>query len=261
MEAGAGKGFHVAPQHALFPFCPWKSEFAPSPYQRVKLRCRLGGHEQHGAAGAWPRRWDRCCPPRHPAGPRPALPPGRVAAGLSCSLNTAHGQQVASLCAPSQCSGGLCSPWALRTLHMSSNPPTPCPQRSGASPLCATLGPDVAPGHSCITDLVSCRTVVTVAGGTHSVSPALPGGLRTAGATTAARPASPVPSSTASRSPTARRRPTPSAGSVCRGERRRSCGGDSGQGAGTPGAWDIRGALLTKGCLLEDTASDIKSPL
>lgn len=56
------------------------------------------------------------------------------------------------------------------------------------------------------------------AGETRSALPALPGSLRTAGGIMAASPACPVPSSTASRSPTAQQRPTRSVGSVCRGE-------------------------------------------
>ncbi|KAM7095229.1 tumor necrosis factor receptor superfamily member 27 isoform 3-T3 [Ciconia maguari] len=64
------------------------------------------------------------------------------------------------------------------------------------------------------------RTVATAAGGTRSALPAPPGSLRTAGGITAASLACPAPSSTASRSPTARRRPTRSAGNACRGRSR-----------------------------------------
>lgn len=55
-------------------------------------------------------------------------------------------------------------------------------------------------------------------GGMHSALLALPGSLRTAGATMAARPACPAPSSTASRSPTAQQQPTQCAGNACQGE-------------------------------------------
>lgn len=228
MEAGAGKGFHVAPQHALFPFCRWKSKFPPSPYPRVKPQCP--GRLQAGWARA-----ARGCPPRHPAGPRPALPRDVLLQDFPAPSTQPVGSKRLPRVPLSQCSGGLCSPWALRSLHMSSNPHAPCPQRRDAGPLGAALGPEVAPGRSCTTALMSCRTAVTAAGGTHSVSPALPGSSRTAGATTAARPASPAPSSTASRSPTAQRRPTLSAGSVCRGERGRSCAGDTGGCGDTEG--------------------------
>lgn len=108
--------------------------------------------------------------------------------------------------------------WVLRTRCMSGNPSTLCPQRRDAAHLGTTLGPEVAPRRSRAPDLVSCRTVAMAAGGMRSVLPALPGSLRTFGGIMAASPACPAPSSTASRSPTARQRPTRSVGNACRGE-------------------------------------------
>lgn len=203
-----------------FPFCWLKSKFP--------LVCSPKNVTLHGwAAHGWVPV-GHCC-----RGSQPCLSgggldwwkaPGWCFLGHGVAAAFQHAEHTSGLqlgsrrgprVSPGSCTGGSCS-------QLGSEDPTLAVALPPCAPKERTLFPSVPPGthcHSRAPSLVPCRTAATAAAGTRSVWPALPGSSRIAGDTTAASPACPVPSSTASRSPTAPPRPTPSVGSACQGER------------------------------------------
>ncbi|XP_029424809.1 tumor necrosis factor receptor superfamily member 27 isoform X2 [Nannospalax galili] len=80
-----------------------------------------------------------------------------------------------------------------------------------------TSGDAVPPANSVVLDRSSPRTVVMEKGEMHTAQPALPEGIKAAGATIDVRLASPVLSSIESRRPTAQLPLTLSVGTVCQG--------------------------------------------
>lgn len=227
------RGLRQHKEQPDFSFCGWKSKFplVCIPEEAGRLGCLWVGAIRTLLQGvpAWPQWWqsqqgpwgvvllelsNTQSAPAHPAG----VPECLLGAALVASAGS----------------------------HMSGDPATLCPRRRDTFwrnpwwPLTTAMPPP------------PCRTAATAAAGTRSAWPVLPGSSRTAGDTMAASPACPVPSSIASRSPTAQPRPMLSAGSACRGERGHhghtwERAGRGWAGMASPGAthnptWDLRGA-------------------